>query len=254
MKHAVSFISRIDSLVDQKLSQALDATRDAERRTQLKKLVGKVAIANAKIAHARHRDLYAGEQWKALAARGAKPQRLLWASTSTKNPKYSKAIYVDELTGPETVNTMPVETFREFRAAGRVRPSLTENWAENIEQAYETMRTLAAVGISMQEVTDSLLADGVQKFCEPFDKLLAAVDKEAGGPVRERTGAADVRAGRWGSCGGGGIERVAGGGQGPSALAGRCNSVDRHGRKSVVGLAARRRWATRPQRASAAPH
>ena len=172
------FISRIDSLVDQKLSQALDATRDAERRTQLKKLVGKVAIANAKIAYARYQDLHAGERWKALAARGAKPQRLLWASTSTKNPKYPKTIYVDELIGPETVNTMPAETFREFRAAGRVRPSLTENWAENIEQAHETMRTLAAVGISMKEVTDSLLADGVQKFCEPFDKLLAAVEKK----------------------------------------------------------------------------
>ncbi len=172
------FISRIDSLIDQKLSEALDASRNPERREKLKSVVGKIAIANAKIAYARCQELYARARWKALAEKGAKPQRLLWASTSTKNPKYPKTIYVDELIGPDTVNTVPAETFREFAASGRVRPSLTENWAENIEHARGTMETLAEVGISMKEATDFLLADGVQKFSDAFDKLLAAVEKK----------------------------------------------------------------------------
>lgn len=172
------FLSRIDSLIDEKLSQVLDATRDPERRAKLKSLVGKVAIASARIAYARYQELYAGERWKALAGKGAKSQRLLWASTSTKNPKYPKTLYVDELISPETVNTLPAETFREFRVSGRARPSLTENWAENTEQARETMHTLAEVGISMKEATEDLLADGVKKFSEAFDKLLSAVEKK----------------------------------------------------------------------------
>ncbi len=185
------FISRIDSLIDQKLSEALDASRNPERREKLKSLVGKIAIANAKIAYAQYQELYARGRWKALAEKGAKPQRLLWASTGTKNPRYPKTLYVDELIGPETVNTVPAETFREFASSGRVRPSLTENWVENIEQARETMETLAEVGISMKEAMDSLLADGVQKFSEAFDKLLAAVEKKRqallGGELAEQT-------------------------------------------------------------------
>ncbi|MEW6299250.1 MAG: bifunctional transaldolase/phosoglucose isomerase [Thermodesulfobacteriota bacterium] len=172
------FVSRVDSLVDEKLSQALDATRDPDRREKLKGLVGKIAIANAKVAYALYRDLIAQGRWKALAAKGAMTQRLLWASTSTKNPKYPPTIYVDELIGPDTVNTMPAETLNAFRATGRPRASLTENWAENIEQARQTLRTLAEVGISLKEATDHLLADGVKKFVEPFDKLLSAVEKK----------------------------------------------------------------------------
>jgi transaldolase/glucose-6-phosphate isomerase len=175
------FISRIDSLIDDKIAgpgQLLDSTRDPVRRDRLKKLVGKIAIANAKVAYARYRELYGTERWKALAAKNAMPQRLLWASTSTKNPKYSKTLYVDELIGPETVNTVPAETFAAFRESGKVRPSLIENWAENIEQAHETMATLAEVGISMKEVTDTLLADAVKKFSDPFDKLLGSVEKK----------------------------------------------------------------------------
>lgn len=127
------FISRIDSLVDQKLCDALDATGDPERRANLKTLLGKVAIANAKIAYGRYKELYASDRWQALAAKGARPQRLLWASTSTKNPKYPKTIYVDELIGPDTVNTVPTETYHAFLAEGRIRLSLTENWAESIK-------------------------------------------------------------------------------------------------------------------------
>src|SRR5438067_1544925 len=113
----------------------LASTTDSAKRDKLKKLVGKVAIANAKVTYARYKELYASDRWKALAAKKAMPQRLLWASTSTKNPKYPKTIYVDELMGPETVNTVPTDTYIAFRESGKVRPSLTENWAENIEHA-----------------------------------------------------------------------------------------------------------------------
>src|SRR5262249_35574611 len=139
---------------------------------------GKVAIANAKIAYAKAKELYASDRWKALAAKGAKPQRLLWASTSTKDPSYPATIYVDELIGEDTINTVPADTYTAFKKEGKVRPSLTENWAENIETARETMATLGEVGISMAEVTDTLLADAVQKFCDPFDKLLGSVEKK----------------------------------------------------------------------------
>ncbi|HWE36320.1 MAG TPA: bifunctional transaldolase/phosoglucose isomerase [Isosphaeraceae bacterium] len=172
------FISRIDSLIDDEIGKALDVTEDPNRRAKLKSIVGKVAIANAKIAYAKFLELYATDRWKALAAKGAKPQRLLWASTGTKNPKYPKTLYVDELIGQDTVNTVPAETYAEFKAHGKVRPSLTENWAENLEQAREVMDTLADVGLSMKDATDRLLADAVQKFCDPFDKLLGAVEKK----------------------------------------------------------------------------
>jgi transaldolase/glucose-6-phosphate isomerase len=175
------FISRIDSMIDDMIAgpgQLLDRTTDSEKRAKLKSLVGKIAIANAKIAYARYRELYATPRWQALKAKGAMPQRLLWASTSTKNPKYPKTLYVDELIGAETVNTVPADTFTAFKEGGKVRPSLTENWAENIEGARDTMRTLAEVGISMKQVTDALVNDAVKKFADPFDKLLASVEKK----------------------------------------------------------------------------
>ena len=172
------FVSRIDSLIDQKLCEALDETRDSERRAKLKSLVGKVAIANAKVAYALYRELQAGERWKSLASKGARPQRLLWASTGTKNPKYPKTLYIDELIGKDTVNTVPTETYLAFRSKGRVRAALTENWADNQARAKETMQTLADVGISMEDATYHLLADGVKKFADAFDKLLSAVEKK----------------------------------------------------------------------------
>jgi transaldolase/glucose-6-phosphate isomerase len=168
------FVSRIDALIDRKLCEALDSTRERERRAKLKSLVGKVAIVNAKVAYSLYRELYGEERWKSLAAKGAKPQRLLWASTSTKNPKYAKTLYVDELIGEDTVNTVPTETYLAFRSKGRVHPSLTEK----TEEAEEAMRTLAEVGISMEEATNYLLADGVKKFSEAFDKLLSAVERK----------------------------------------------------------------------------
>src|SRR5207237_3908963 len=114
----------------------------------------------------RYKEFYGGERWKNLVAKKAMPQRLLWASTGTKNPKYSKTLYVDELIGAETVNTVPADTYNAFKKEHEIRPALTENWAENIEAARETMRTLEEVGISMKHVTDALVPDAVKKFCK----------------------------------------------------------------------------------------
>jgi transaldolase/glucose-6-phosphate isomerase len=172
------FLSRIDTLVDDRAGRRLDQERDGQRRALLKSLVGKVAIASAKVAYAHYRELIESPRWQALAAKGATPQRLLWASTSTKNPKYPKTMYVDALIGPDTVNTLPAETYNEFKAHGRPRPSLTENWAESLEQAQHVLQSVDAFGLSLKQVTDELRADGVKKFCDAFDQLLAAVEKK----------------------------------------------------------------------------
>jgi transaldolase/glucose-6-phosphate isomerase len=172
------FVSRVDTLVDARLEKLLDSTTDSSLRKKLKGLVGKVAIANARLAYARYRDLYATDRWQPLADNKAMPQRLLWASTGTKNPKYSRTLYVDELIAPDTINTIPSETFTAFRESGRVRPSLTENWAENLDHAREIVQQLSEVGIPLKEVSQTLLDDGIAKFKEPFDRLLAAIERK----------------------------------------------------------------------------
>ncbi len=167
------FISRIDTAIDAMLTAKLKTATDASERALVRSLLGKVAIANAKLTYQRYQELFRGDAWLALAKKGAKTQRVLWASTSAKNPNYRDVVYVEELIGPDTVNTIPPATFDAFRDHGRVRASLTEG----LEEAYDTMEALEQVGISMAEVTDRLLKEGVQLFAEPFDKLLAAVDK-----------------------------------------------------------------------------
>ena len=140
----------------------------------LRGLIGKVAIANAKLTYQRYQELFSGRRWQALASRGAQTQRLLWASTGTKNPNYRDVVYIEELIGPDTVNTMPPATFDAFRDHGRPRASLVED----VESAADTMATLAEVGISMKDVTDKLLIEGVQLFSDAFGKLLKAVEKQ----------------------------------------------------------------------------
>lgn len=167
------FISRIDTLADSLLEEKIKSTNDASQRAFFESLQGKVAIANGKLAYQRYQRIFSGPRWQALAARGAQTQRVLWASTSTKNPKYRDVIYVEELVGPDTVNTMPPATIDAFRDHGRVRNSLTEDTAG----AEKTMSDLARAGISIKEVTDKLTDDGVKLFAEAFDKLLAAVAK-----------------------------------------------------------------------------
>src|SRR5246127_957554 len=167
------FISRIDTLVDSKIEEKLKATTDTKQQALLKSLLGKVAIANGKLTYQRYQRIFSGPRWQALAAKGAQTQRVLWASTSTKNPNYRDVIYVEELIGPDTVNTMPPATIDAFRDHGRLRKSLTED----VAGAARVMDDLARGGISIEEVTDKLTQDGVKLFADAFDKLLAAVEK-----------------------------------------------------------------------------
>jgi transaldolase/glucose-6-phosphate isomerase len=169
------FISRIDSAVDAIIDAKLKVSKDAREQEQLKSLHGKVAIANGKQTYEKYQAIFGTDRWKALAAKGAQTQRVLWASTSTKNPAYRDVLYVEELIGPDTVDTIPPATFDAFRDHGKLRPSLTEDLAS----AHKTMEAAAKVGISMKEVTDKLTDDGVRLFSEAFDKLLAAVEKSS---------------------------------------------------------------------------
>jgi transaldolase/glucose-6-phosphate isomerase len=170
------FVSRIDSLVDGKVDEKLKAGADAGQAALLEGIRGKVAIANARLTYKKYQELFGGPRWNALASKGAQTQRLLWASTSTKNPKYRDVIYVEELIGADTVDTIPPATFDAFRDHGKLRHSLTEN----VDGAAKTMADLAKAGISMKEVTDKLLTDGVKLFADAFTTLLAATGKSAG--------------------------------------------------------------------------
>jgi transaldolase/glucose-6-phosphate isomerase len=167
------FISRIDSLVDSMINDKLKAATDAQQQALLKSLLGKVAIANGKLTYLRYQRLFSGPRWQALAAQVAQTQRVLWASTSTKNPAYRDVMYVEELIGPDTVNTMPPATIDAFRDHGKLRNSLTED----VAGAQNVMDNLARSGISIKDVTTKLTDDGVKLFADAFHKLLAAVEK-----------------------------------------------------------------------------
>jgi len=169
------FVSRIDSLIDSKID-ALLKTAAGDAKTLLESLHGTIAIANAKLTYKKYQELFGGPRWKALAAKGAQTQRLLWASTSTKNPKYRDVLYVEELIGADTVDTIPPATFDAFRDHGKLRPSLTED----VPSAARHMENLAKAGISMKEVTEQLVVDGVRLFAEAFKTLLEATGKSAG--------------------------------------------------------------------------
>jgi transaldolase / glucose-6-phosphate isomerase len=167
------FISRIDSLVDALIGERLKSSENALEQAQLKGLMGRVAIANAKLTYQRYKEIYREPRWAALADRGARTQRLLWASTSTKNPNYRDVIYVEELIGPDTVDTIPPATYDAFRDHGTASASLEDD----LEDAQHTMDSLADSGIEMKAVTDQLLAEGVKIFVDAFVKLLDAVNK-----------------------------------------------------------------------------
>ncbi|MFZ0759702.1 MAG: transaldolase [Candidatus Sulfotelmatobacter sp.] len=167
------FISRIDTLVDSWLEEKLKTAADPQQQALLKSLLGKVAIANGKLAYLRYQRIFSGPRWQALARKGAQTQRVLWASTSTKNPAYRDVMYVEELIGPDTVNTMPPATIDAFRDHGKLRNSLTED----VAGAQRVMDDLAKAGIAIGEVTAKLTDDGVKLFADAFHKLLAAVEK-----------------------------------------------------------------------------
>lgn len=157
------FVSRVDSKVD--------ALLDADGSEAAASLRGTIGIANSKLAYARYQDLFEDEPFAELAARGARPQRVLWASTSTKDPAYRDVLYVEELIGPDTVNTIPPETLEAFRDHGECRDSLLED----VDGARSRVERLAELSIDLDEVTEALQREGVEKFVQPFDTLLATL-------------------------------------------------------------------------------
>jgi transaldolase / glucose-6-phosphate isomerase len=165
------FVSRIDAMIDGQIKTRLKTATGANADL-LKSVQGKVAIANAKLAYKIYKRTFSGPRWEALAKKGAQTQRLLWASTSTKDPSLRDTMYVEELIGRDTVDTIPPATLDAFRDHGQPRASLEEN----VDAAAATMDALARTGISMQQVTDELVRQGVKLFAEAFDKLLSAVD------------------------------------------------------------------------------
>jgi len=169
------FVSRIDTLVDSKVEEKLK-TASGDAKGLLQSIEGKIAIANAKLTYQKYEELFGGPRWKALASKGAQTQRLLWASTSTKNPKYRDVLYVEELIGADTVDTIPPATFDAFRDHGKLRKSLTED----VPGAAKIMHNLEKAGISMADVTHKLLVDGVKLFADAFKTLLDATGKSAG--------------------------------------------------------------------------
>ncbi len=167
------FVSRIDTAVDDQIDAELAAATSVDGRERLQSLKGQIAIANAKLAYQRYKAILSTPRWKALAGRGAQPQRLLWASTGVKNPAYRDTRYVEELIGTDTVNTIPPATLDAFRDHGRPRLSLEED----VEQARLALAALEGTGISLDAITSRLLQDGVALFAEAFHKLLAAIDR-----------------------------------------------------------------------------
>ena len=165
------FVSRIDSAVDKQLDEKIATANDPSEKERLSALKGKVAIANAKMAYQDYKKLFSGARWDKLAAKGARPQRLLWASTGTKNKNYSDVLYVEELIGPNTVNTVPPATLDAFRDHGKLRDSLEEN----IDDARRVLEELDKSGISLDAITAELVRDGVKQFADAADKLYGAV-------------------------------------------------------------------------------
>ena len=166
------FVSRIDVAVDAEIDAMLASVTEARVRERLERLKGRIAIANAKVAYERYRQIVATPRWRSLAGQGARPQRLLWASTGTKSPAYRDTRYVEELIGPDTVNTIPPVTLDAFRDHGRARHSLEAG----TEEAHAVLSALEAAGISLDSITVRLVDEGVHIFAEAFRKLLAAID------------------------------------------------------------------------------
>src|SRR6266567_8332115 len=176
------FVSRIDTLVDEALDKRIAAVADAGEKQRLAALKGKVAIANAKLAYRLYQQLFSDERWQRLAQQGAQTQRLLWASTGTKNKAYSDVLYVEELIGPNTINTMPPATLEAFRDHGKLRDSLEEN----VEDAQRVLGDLSRAGISLDAVTDKLVEEGVGLFADAADNLLGAVSKKRAARLGDR--------------------------------------------------------------------
>lgn len=168
------FLSRIDSNIDDRLDAKLKAGVSEDVAAKLNAIKGKIAIANAKIAYQKYLEIYQSDRAKALLAKGARVQRLLWASTSTKNPEYSDVMYVDELVGADTVNTLPPPTIE--ACADHCDPA--NRITSNLDQAYRVIESLkdVDVNISLDQIMDELLEDGIDKFVKPFESLMASLE------------------------------------------------------------------------------
>ncbi len=183
------FVSRVDTKVDRILDAKIAEARDPSERARLQALLGKAGIANSKRAYQEWRRLHSGPRWEALRAAGARPQRCLWASTSTKDPRYPDTMYVEELIGPETVDTVPDHTLAAFRAHGEVRRSLDEG----VELAEQQLQELAELGIDLGQVTRELEVEGVAAFERSYESLLATLER-ASAEIREGRGPRQWRA------------------------------------------------------------
>ncbi|CBN55977.1 MULTISPECIES: transaldolase [Kamptonema] len=168
------FLSRIDSNIDAQIDEKLKGVTDISMKAKLEAVKGKVAIANAKIAYQKYKEIIASDRWQALAAKGAKVQRLLWASTGTKNPAYSDVMYVDELVGPETVNTLPPSTIEACFDHCDVAPRIETN----VQEAYNLIANLKDpdIDINLDQVMTDLLLDGIDKFVQPFQSLMNSLE------------------------------------------------------------------------------
>ena len=182
------FISRIDVMVD-KLAEEKLGTAKTEEKPELQAILGKVAIANARLTYQSYKKIYSGARWEALAAAGAKPQRLLWASTGTKNKNYPDTLYVDELIGPDTVNTMPPATMDAFRDHGTAASTIEKD----LDGAHKVMESLPKFGITMEEVTKKLVEEGVQLFADAADKLMGAVEHKRDLVLGDRLNVLELR-------------------------------------------------------------
>lgn len=161
------FVSRVDTLVDEKLQKMIGASNSESDREHLTSLLGKAGVANAKIAYAKYKEIFSSPRWKALEQVGARVQRCLWASTSTKNPSYRDVMYIEQLIGADTINTMPQSTLDAFRDHGVAASGTLE---EDVDGAFETIRDLEAIGIGFKGVTEELQVQGVKLFCDSFAK------------------------------------------------------------------------------------
>jgi transaldolase / glucose-6-phosphate isomerase len=168
------FVSRVDSAVDKQLDELIGKTNDETRKNELRALQGKAAIANAKMAYQAFKEIFSGDRWDALAAKGAKVQRCLWASTSTKNPAYRDVMYIEELIGPDTVDTMPDSTIKAFLDHGKVARTIDRD----VDTAREELQAIEDAGISMDEVTHKLQVDGVKSFTESFNDMIKTINEK----------------------------------------------------------------------------
>ncbi|MCH8815483.1 MAG: transaldolase [Chloroflexi bacterium] len=170
------FVSRVDTLTDKKLQERIDTADSGGNRNELKALLGLAGIANAKIAYAKYKEIFSSARWKALEAQGARVQRCLWASTSTKNPNYRDVMYVEDLMGKDTVNTLPQVTLEAFRDHGVAKATLERD----IEDAHQVIARLNEAGIDFDAVTDQLQVEGVDVFAEAFNKASETIEKAIG--------------------------------------------------------------------------